>query len=72
MYWLSTKNGKYEDFNGIVFYDRERGLVRYHELIEHMMANLPKEEWFDLRLMRVGEEGDYLPHIDQTVRSWVY
>ena len=72
MYWLSTKNGKYEAFDGIVFYSMERGLARYDELIQHMMATLPREEWFDLKLMRVGEDGDYLPHLDQVVRSWVY
>jgi len=72
MYWLSTKNKTYEEFNGIVFYDLERGLVRYHELIEHMMVNLPKEEWFDLKLMRHGKEGDFMPNKDQVVRSWVY
>ena len=47
-------------------------MSEYNKLIKSMMANLPEEEWFDLRLMRHGEDGDFMPERNQVVRAWVY
>lgn len=47
-------------------------MSEYNKLIKSMMANLPKDEWFNLKLMRHGEDSDFMPWCDHIVRSWVY
>jgi hypothetical protein len=73
MYWLeTTSNIFYNEVNRLVFKDINAALEEYHRVIREMIEELPKEQWFDLKLMRHGKEGDFMPNRDQLVRSWVY
>lgn len=74
MYWLETKSAGYKEHDGQVFNNYQDAIDYYHFLIENMMRNLPKEQWFDLKLklMRHGKDGDFMPEREQVVRSWVY
>jgi len=72
MYWLETTNTTYRKFCSLHYEFLHEAMTEYNKLIQAMMANLPKEEWFDLKLMRHGKEGDFMLERDQTVRSWVY
>ena len=72
MYRLETNNLKYEEHDGQVFSNYQDAIDYYHFLIESMMRNLPKEEWFNLRLMRHSKECDFVLERDQVVRVWVY
>ena len=72
MYWLETKSTEYNGHDGQLFSNYQEAIYYYHFLIESMMRNLPKEDWFDLKLMRHGKDGDFMPEREQVVRSWVY
>jgi len=72
MYWLETTNTTYRKFCNHHYQFLHEAMTEYNKLIKSMMANLPEEEWFNLKLMRLGEDGDCLPFRDQVVRAWVY
>ena len=72
MYWLETRNTTYSKFCTMRYEYLHECMVEYHRLIKAMMNNLPEEQWFDLKLMRHGKDGDFMPERDHIVRSWVY
>ena len=72
MYWLHTTNEKYLDCTYSNYHFLPDAMIEYHRLIKVMMEELPKEQWFDLKLMRHGKDGDLIPEKDHVVRSWVY
>jgi len=72
LYWLESSHKDYEDIEITTYLTLEDALVEYNAIIQEMMKVLPKSEWFDLRLMRPGKTGDFMPSRNQVVRSWVY
>lgn len=72
MYWLHTTNEKYLDCTYWRYHFLPDAMIEYHRLIKIMMEELPKEQWFDLKLMRLSKEGDFMPERAQVVRAWVY
>ena len=72
MYWLETIAEGFEEVQNLEFKELSEGLSYYHATVHYMMLRLPADQWFDLKLMRHGKEGDFMPERDQVVRSWVY
>ena len=77
MYWLETTSIKYEEHDGQVFSNYQDAIDYYHFLIENMMRNLPKEQWFNLQLWRGRTPNDPVSTKtkstgDILVRSWTY
>jgi len=72
LYWLESSHKDYTDLEITTYLCLEDALVEYDATIQEMMKVLPKDEWFNLRLIRPGKTGDFMPSINQVVRSWVY
>ena len=72
LYWLTSTHKDYQDIELDVYLTLEDALEVYTETIKEMMQVLPKNEWFNLRVMRPSIEGDFMPSRNQVVRAWVY